>query len=73
MNPMTSTGLPPAMLPARCLRLEGFTPLLEDKPDGSRLRPHLNQTLLYPESLETLHTLITGKPGSGKTPGSSNG
>lgn len=49
------------------LRIDGFCPLAEVSPNGTVLRPFPNRTLLYPESLEMMHTLVAGKSGSGKT------
>lgn len=49
------------------LRIDGFCPLAEVTRNGTTLRPFPNRTLLYPEPLEMVHTLVTGKSGSGKT------
>lgn len=57
----------PDTLPYGRLRINGFTPLLEVTSDGSRLRPYPDRTLLIPERLEVLHTMVMGKPGSGKS------
>lgn len=65
--PILEPHLMPDTLPYGRLRVNGFTPLLEATSDGSRLRPYPDRTLHFPERLEVLHTLVVGKPGSGKT------